>query len=212
MLEKLLQESDDFHAAMETLRQSGPPIAEGELRFVVSAVSATLSIEHSAAARLCFAGELASSATAMVRLQYEATARSAWLLYVATDEEIRLIGGPLDSESEALARKMPGVKTMLKAMTGRAPEGLTVPLQQFHDVTWHGLNSFVHAGVHPLRRQSEGFPVLLACQILRNANAILHVAYRMLAALTGSAAAMGAVTDLWKTHGHCLPIDPDLAV
>ncbi|WP_369928366.1 hypothetical protein [Xanthomonas sp. NCPPB 2632] len=212
MLEKLMQESDDFHAAMETLRQSGPPIAEGELRFVVSAVSATLSIEHSAAARLCFAGELASSATAMVRLQYEATVRSAWLLHVATDEEIRLIDGPLDTESDSLARKIPGATTMLKAVTGRAPDGLTVPLQQFHDVTWHRLNSFVRAGIHPIRRQSEGCPVLLACQMLRNANAILHVTYRMLAALTGSAAAMSAVTNLWKTHGHCLPIDPDLAV
>lgn len=128
MLDKLLQESDDFHAAMETLRQSAPLIAEDELRIVVSAISATLSIDHASAARLCFASKLASSATAMVRLQYEATVRSAWLLHVATDEEIRLIGRPLDSESDALARKMPGATTMLKAMTGRAPEGADPPL------------------------------------------------------------------------------------
>jgi len=98
---------------------------------------------------------------------------------------------------------------MLKAMAHRAPEGLLAPLQMFHNVSWRGLNSFVHAGVHPLRRQSDGFPTELACQLLRSSNAILHMTYRMLAMLTGSPAFMTAVTDLWKKHRNCLPIDPN---
>ena len=116
---------------------------------------------------------------------------------------------PLDNESEDLARKLPGAPLMLKAMAGQAPEGLLAPLQMFHNVSWRGLNSFAHAGVHPLRRQSDGFPTKLACQLLRNGNGILHMAYRMLAMLTGSQVFMTAVTDLWKTHRNCLPIDPN---
>lgn len=207
MLEKLLRESDDFHAAMDALRQSAPPIAEDNLRIVVSAISATLSIEHASAARLCFTTGLASSATAMIRLQYEAVVRSAWILHAATDAEMSLFEGPLNPAGDDLARKLPGATVMLRSLTSHAPDGLVLPLQQFYDVTWRGLNSFVHTGIHPLQRQSGGFPEALASQLLRNANGILHMSYRMLAILSGSATAMAAVTNLWRTHRNCLPIE-----
>jgi hypothetical protein len=208
MIANLLKASDDFHAAMAHLLDAAPPIRDEQPRFVVSAISAMLAVEHGTATRLCFVAGFPSSATAILRLRYEATVRSAWLLHVATDEQINLIDRPLDSQGEDPGRKLPGATAMLKVLSSRAPEGLVVPLRQFYDVTWQGLNSFIHAGIHPLRRQSDGFPEELACQLLRSANAILHVSYRMLAALTGSAAAMSAMTDLWKDHRSCLPIDP----
>lgn len=59
------------------------------------------------------------------------------------------MGSPLDADADALARKLPGASPMLKALLAKAPTGLTAVLQQFHDVSWHGLNSYVHAGIHP---------------------------------------------------------------
>jgi uncharacterized protein DUF6988 len=67
---------------------------------------------------------------------------------------------------------------------------------QFRDVHRKSLNSFVHAGVHPLRRHSDGYPISLILDVLRNSNALSTMAGMVLAVLTGDrdiARSMGAL-------------------
>jgi hypothetical protein len=47
----------------------------------------------------------------------------------------------------------------------------------------HSLNSFVHGGFQPLKRQSEGFPPLLVLQVIETSNAISTMAAALFAVL-----------------------------
>lgn len=206
MIIELLQRSDAFHEHLDGLIQASPPVQFGQARYSVSAANALIAIEHAIAARQCFGNTLYQSATALIRLQFEALVRGAWALYVATDESIDAMNAPLDAASDQSARKLPGATSMLKALAGRAPAGLTSPLEHFYSSAWHGLNAYVHTGIHPVRRRIEGYPIELAVQQVRHGNGLLHLSYRLLAGLTGSSELMAKVTDAWKAHPTCLPI------
>jgi hypothetical protein len=206
MISELLQRSEAFHEHLDRLIQASGSVRLAQARHSVSAANALVSIEHAIAARECFSRALSQSATALIRLQFEALVRGAWALYVATDELIDVMNAPLNAASDESARKLPDATLMLKALSGRAPVGLTTPLEHFYAAAWHGLNSYVHTGIHPTRRRIEGYPVELAAQQIRNGNALLHHSYRLLAALTESADVMAKVTDSWRAHQTCLPM------
>lgn len=208
MLTALINRSDEFQNALTEQLHSSPPLQTVEPRHSLCASSIFLAIEHGNAARLCFAAGAPQSATGLLRLQYEATVRGAWLLFAAPETDIALLSGPLDDATDELARKLPGASVMMKFLESSAPAGLAEPLREFHSVSWHGLNSYIHAGIHPLRRQSEGSPVGLAEQLVRNGNGMLHVAYRLLGSLTGSQAAMDRITATWQRYRDCLPLMP----
>ena len=206
MITELLQRSDAFHEHLDGLIQESPPVPLGQARHSVSAASALVSIEHAIAARQCFGNALYQSATALVRLQFEALVRSAWALYVATDALIDVMNAPLDAAAGESAGKLPDATLMLQALSGRAPGGLTLPLEHFYSSAWHGLNAHVHTGIHPIRRRIEGYPIELAIQQVRNGNGLLHLSYRLLAGLTGSSDLMTKITEAWRAHPTCLPM------
>jgi len=68
----------------------------------------------------------------------------------------------------------------------KAPQGLSLPLAEFNQFSRHALNSFVHSGIHPLRRVREGYPAQMAATMIRISNGLMHFAYRLLASLSGS--------------------------
>jgi len=172
-------------------------------RFAGSA--ATLSLEHGVALLTCFASDLPQSASALLRLQFEALVRSAWLLYSAPDDVVGTIENGLSMETDAVAKKWPMAPVMLQALSTQAPLGLYQPLHQFQAVAWQALNSFVHAGIHPMSRHAQGFPEVLALQQIQSSNGLTHIAYRLLASLTGNAEAMTHLTGLWEGFEDCLP-------
>jgi len=95
---------------------------------------------------------------------------------------------------------------MLDAVVKKAPQGLAAPIAEFNHYSRHALNSFVHSGIHPLRRAREGFPLEMASTIVRQSNGLMHFAYRMLASLSGSQRRMDRVTHLYKEFTDCLPM------
>ena len=78
-------------------------------------------------------------------------------------------------------------------------------LAHFKDVSWHAMNSFVHGGIHPLRRSAEGFPVHLALQVLRNTNALATMTGMALAVLTGNEAIAKPMSKIQPEFADCLP-------
>jgi hypothetical protein len=105
----------------------------------------------------------------------------------------------LDNESQRLAEKLPRLQDMLAAIERDAPKGLSAPLMEFNVYHRQALNSFVHGGIHALRRRQSGFPVELGIQLVTMSNALLHLAYRILADL-GGGARMHEVTDLYRQY------------
>jgi hypothetical protein len=155
--------------------------------------------------RVLFAANTPHSATGLLRLQYESLLRAAWVLYAASDLQRSKLASQLDIDSEQAANNLSGPADILKALEAKAPIGLIQPLNEFKTVTMKGLNSFVHGGIHPLTRIKEGFPEVLALQLVRNSNGLIHFAYRMLAGLAGSQTLMNQMTHLYGTFADCFP-------
>jgi hypothetical protein len=171
-------------------------------------VAARLSIEHAYSARLLLLREgAAHSGVALLRLQYEALLRAFWVHFCASDDQVHKLAISLTPEAEQRAKNLPGPLDMLNQIVERAPATIHAPLQQFHLESWRALNSFVHAGVHPLSRATSGFPVTLAVQIVRNSNGLLHFAYRLQASFV-SQSLVDAVTHAYHAFEDCLPMAP----
>ena len=174
-------------------------------KHVLCAHACFLSIEHASALRLLLSTDHSTTATALLRLQFEALIRAAWLLYAADDVQIRKLAAPLTSESQQAASSLPGLSDMLKAIEFRAPSGLVSPMLEFKNGLLKGLNSFVHSGIHPLALKKVEFPKKLMLELMLNSNGIMHFAYRILAILTGSQALVDEITHLYKPFSDCFP-------
>lgn len=204
-IEILLDRSIEFQGAMDdSLSRHGFQVPLDD-RQTLAASALGVSIEHATALRLCFPQGLPQSASALLRLQFEALVRAAWLLYAANDEAITLVKDGLTIEAEAGARKWPAAQSMLQALEGASPVGLFEPLRQFQSVAWQALNSYVHTGLHPLMRSAQGFPLPFAIQQIQCSNGLVHLAYRMLGSLTWRQEAHTEITALWMDYRDCLP-------
>jgi hypothetical protein len=66
------------------------------------------SIEHALVLRRTFAELAPNSGAAVLRLQYEALLRAAWLLFSATPSPVERLSRTLDLEAEQAAKSLPG--------------------------------------------------------------------------------------------------------
>lgn len=206
-LEVILRRSDELHEALLNLLDGAEfdPSPRGEAAFAMCSVA----LEHGLSLRALMAMRLPTSAVGLMRLQFEAVTRAMWLQYAASDLAIEKLSAPLTTESEKAAKNLPSASEMIEQIGKRI--GPSVPaaahqmLAHFKDVSWHAMNSFVHGGIHPLRRQAEGFPVHLALQILRNSNGLLTMTAMALAVLTLDEAVAKPMSKIQPAFADCLP-------
>ena len=206
-LERMLRRSDELHerllALLDNAEFDGSP--RGEAAFAMCFVA----LEHGSALRALMTLGLPTSAVSLMRLQFEALTRAMWLIYAASDDAIDKLLAPLTLESEQKAKNLPSASEMIEQIGKRVGQGVPAVahqmLVQFKDVSWHAMNSFVHGGIHPLRRCAEGFPVHLALQVLRNANALATMTGMALAVLTGDEAITKPMSKIQPEFADCLP-------
>lgn len=207
LLVRLLLRSEDFETALLNCFPDQVPVLAAPLpKCELSLSACIISTEHAFVLRSAFASVAPNSATALLRLQFEALLRSAWILYAASPEQVAKLDRTLDVESEQVAKNLPGLMDMLAAVEKRAPQGLSAPLAEFNRYHRHALNSFVHGGIHPIRRSMDGFPLALVHQLIIMSNGLLHLAYRIMADLSSSQARMSSVTSLYIQFVDCLPV------
>src|SRR6185436_13587057 len=143
--------------------------------------------EHAAGLRTLVERGCMTSAVALMRLQYEALARAMWLLYVAPESAVEKTMAPLDVKSDQRAKSLPSVAKILEQIRSevghRVPAGASEMLDAFKDVHWRPLNSYVHSGIHSLRRSCDGYPEPLILDVLRNSNALVTMTGMVLALL-----------------------------
>lgn len=206
-LHLLLERSEAFEEViLACFTEAGFVLAVANQQHELVATACTLCIEHASVLRAAFSVAAPNSGAAVLRLQYEALLRAAWLLYAASPSHIEKLARALDLEAEQAAKNLPGHMEMLEAVVKKAPEGLAAPIAEFNQYSRHALNSFVHSGIHPLRRAREGFPLEMASTLVRFSNGLMHFAYRMLASLSGSQRRMDRVTHLYKEFTDCVPM------
>lgn len=206
-LDALLERSEAFEQAIANcFAEAGLVLAVQNQQHELVATACTLCIEHASVLRAAFTIAAPNSGTAVLRLQYEALLRAAWLLYAATPAHVEKLARSLDLEAEQAAKNVPGYMEMLEAVIRKAPRGLSHPIAEFSQYSRHALNSFVHSGIHPMRRARDGYPVEMAATLVRFSNGLMHFAYRMLASLSGSQKQMHRVTHLYEEFTDCVPM------
>ncbi|MDL9997237.1 hypothetical protein QTI24_01400 [Variovorax sp. J22P240] len=171
-----------------------------------------VALEHSDGLRALMALALPTSAVSLMRHQFEALTRAMWLLYAAPESAVVKLLAPLTLENEQAAKNLPGASDMiedLRKRVGNPGEGVPSAAHQmlahFKEVTWPAMNSFVHGGLHPLRRTSDGFPLMLALQIIRNSNGLATMTGMTLAVLTGDQLIASAMSRIQRDFADCLP-------
>eukprot|EP01035_Chromulina_nebulosa_P039395 gene39395-53261_t len=134
-----------------------------------------------------------------------------WLIYAASDTAIEKLSAPLTLETEQAAKNLPSAKEMIDQIGKRVGQGVPAAahgmLSQFKDVSWNAMNSFVHGGIHPLRRSADGFPVHLALQVLRNSNGLSTMTGMTMAVLTGDESIVKPMSKIQPGfHRVCNPV------
>lgn len=181
---------------------------DGSQRGQASVAMCSLALEHGDALRTLFDAGYEVSATSLLRIQYEALTRAIWVMYVASDAQIDKLTAVLTLDNEQAAKNLPQVADMLASLEkapGHAPRASHQLLQRFRDVQLKSLNSFVHGGIHALRRNADGFPVHLAVQVVQSSNALATMASMALANLAGSEGIAKHINLLLLPYQDCLP-------
>ena len=202
---QLIDRSAAFQTEVTNVITQQEPVAED--RFIISFQSGLLAFEHASAALLLINNRLFASGYSHFRPQFESLIRGVWLLYAASDSWIEKLSQPLTTDAAIKADKSPMLSEMLiKVEQSSTPSHLVAQLQGYKDVTWKALNSYSHAGFHPLARTMTGYPAKLTYDTLRNSNAITALTAQLLVILSGHPENMNLIRELHKKFIDCLPI------
>jgi len=199
----IFEESDAL--AEELLAVIDLPLFEDSPRVKTSDVACSLALEHWHSVRTLLRGGLLSSALVVHRAQFEALVRSVWLTYAASDVNITKLTATLSLESEQMAKNMPQVAKMMQDLAEKAPPQAYDALSRFKEESWKALNSYAHAGIHPIRRHDDGYPLKLLHDVLRNTNGLAVLTCMQAVVLSGQQPLQRRLLALASKRSACMP-------
>jgi len=94
---------------------------------------------------------------------------------------------------------------MLAEVAKKGPPGAGRLLTRFRDRLLPGLNSFVHGGIHPLRRKSDGYPESMLLNVIESSNASSLMTVLVLAAIASDPDILAGLNELNQEFGDCVP-------
>ena len=208
-MNQLLLRSDEFQTALNSILNVGTfALLDDTPKHLICANACLLALDHAKSARILFSDDAPNFATGLLRLQYLALLRAAWVLYAANDLQISKLAAQLGSHAMQVANNSPEPAEMFKALEAIAPIEVIQPLNEFKAVALEALNDFVPEGIDTLMRIKEALPEVLVLQLIRNSNGLIYFGYRMLASLNGSQALMNQMNQMKHLHGtfaDCFP-------
>lgn len=166
---------------------------------------ASLGFEHAQSLKYLTAAGLCTSASALLRVQYESLVRAIWMHHCATEQDVELMLAELTRESAKQASKIPMLSRMLDEIEVKAPHVPVAALREFKHYSWKPLSSYVHGGIHAVNRHGRGFPMELALMQIRHSNGLLGVAGNLLLIIAGIPAEAGIMAGIYKEFADCLP-------
>ncbi|QYY33588.1 hypothetical protein K2O51_31675 (plasmid) [Cupriavidus pinatubonensis] len=204
-LDRLLERSMELQEALAEAMNGARPY---DLRWSVAQRACAVAWDHASALQLSMSRDLLVPAIALLRLQYEAFARAAWVGYTASDRDLELISAPLSEETSEAAARIPTLSKMVEQLGRSDSPGAHSAHQMllsFKGPNWAVLNSYVHAGIHPLTAAAGKFPEQLAAGILRMSNG-LAIGNGMVAVVSsGEMSRINAVRLLQRQFLDCCP-------
>ncbi len=204
----LLKRTEELHRALD--EHLAAASFDGSMHASFTLSTAQVAAEHGSSAVMLVAQGHLSSANAVLRSQFEATIRTGWLLYVASDEWIAnyLDGArrnPLKDpgSSPSVDEMIRGIER--KAGEGLAPAAVAPQLRLVKEVAWGPLNSFVHAGIHPTTMQIVGYTLDGAIGTVRNANALSVICAMFVSILSGDLELTKGMNRIQSSFMDCCP-------
>jgi hypothetical protein len=173
---------------------------------------ASLSFEHAQSLKYLTAAGLCTSASALLRVQYESLVRAIWMHHCASDQEVELMLAELTHATAKQASKIPMLSRMLDEIEEKAPHAPVAGLREFKHYSWKPLSSYVHGGIHAVHRHGRGFPLELAIMQIRHSNGLLGLAGNLLLIIAGIPAEAGVMAGVYGEFADCLPpVEPPCA-
>ncbi len=163
-----------------------------------------MSLDHASAVQALIC-TLPQSAISLVRPQFEALVRATWVFHASSARDLQRLLSPLSLDSQQEAEKLPGVQEMLKKLETSGPRGASQLLGRVRENLYGGLNSYLHAGIHPLARQLTGYPEPLLVGVLQNSNALAMLSIIIMAELLPDQAIMPWMHVLHHSFANVLP-------
>jgi hypothetical protein len=202
-LTSLLQRSDTLEKTLDVLLDGFTHQDNAKNRVTVSMCA--IAFEHGQSLKMLIAERRPTSAVGLLRMQYECLLRAAWLLHAASEDQVSTLETALSPDSERATKNMPHIAQMLSDLSERGPRGAARLLIRFRDRLWSGLNSFVHGGIHAVRRKAHGYPEPMLCDLVKSSNALSMLSLVVLAELSGDAELASYVGRLNKEFCDCVP-------
>ena len=207
-LQSLLQRSAELHGALSG--HLADAVFDNSIHTDLTLSTAQVALEHGVSVAVLVETGHLSSANAVLRTQLEATIRTAWLLYAASDDWITRYVDKARQNPQKDPGCAPGIDKMIqdverKAAEGRAPVGVAPQLKVFKEGAWGPLNSFVHSGIHPTALQATGYPLEGAMGTLMNANGLSVVSAMLIALLSGNIEIANGINRVQASFLDCCP-------
>jgi hypothetical protein len=202
-LNKTLMESAKLDERLqEFLLPANQPVPERER---CSAILCGVTLEHAESVKILLASGNFTSATGLLRLQYEGLVRAMWVYYAASDGVVGKMMSELTTESARVANNLPMMSEMLDLLVGKAPKEATDMLLEFKEYSWKPLSSFVHGGIHAVERHGKGYPPPLLIQTLKASNGVSIMAAMLLIILSANPTHAGKIISIQAEFHACLP-------
>ena len=203
MSRDLYEATDEFAGRLFKLLNH--PLYDESTKLVTSHLACSMSMEHWTATMTLLQSELLLSAATVHRSQFEALLRSIWVLYAVSDAQINKLAAELSAEAEQAAKNLPQVAEMMTAIEKHGPPQAYDALTRFKNNSWKALNSYTHAGIHPLKRHAEGYPIQLIESVAKNANGLAVLAAMQASVLCGLQPLQRQILDLAAKYPDCMP-------
>jgi len=200
---EIFDESDSLAEELQDIIDL--PLFDDSSKIRTSDVACSLSLEHWHSARALLRTGLLPSALVVHRAQFEALTRSIWLTYAASNEQISKLTADLSLESEQAAKNMPQITQMMQTLEKSGPQQAYDALARFKDNSWKALNSYAHAGIHPIRRHHDGYPLKLLHDVLRNTNGLAVMSCMQAVVLSGQQPLQRTLLELAGKYSACMP-------
>ena len=145
-----------------------------------------------------------TSATCILRLQFEALTRAVWLFYSASDQRVENAFYTLDQLSK-YADQQPNNADMIKSLSGVAPSSTVLLFEEFRYMKWKELSSYVHAGIHAFQHQSDGYPNQFIVDNIKYSNVLLLTTAKTTVVLSGRGLSTKDILLIQSKYMDCFP-------
>ena len=214
---KFYAKSLEFREALHRKIPEVPYTEETEKRILAALTLLDIATEHGESIHLLAVNNCYISATSLLRLQYEATLKAAWIYWVAKDHIIDKWHQSLNEENvNRVNNSTPTITDILQELSigvekGIVPNALLEKLRQFRQLNKMS-NSYVHSGMLAFNRKKEGYPIMGMIQIMQNSNGLESLCCMIAGDMAQNRETMQYLLNIQLLYLECLPMQiPDIA-